>query len=126
MPHRRKFVVLLAAAIAWVGVAAPAQAWESKSEKVTALKNGVKFYRQATWRWQLSMGEWRTPTSYHEKWAKGIPYLRWIAKLWVNRAAQVKFKAQNRPINVSGSVYIGTKVLGTIQIRRTSAGCKWI
>ena len=97
MPHRRKFVVLLAAAIAWVGVAAPAQAWESKSEKVTALKNGVKFYRQATWRWQLSMGEWRTPTSYHEKWAKGIPYLRWIAKLWVNRAAQVKFKAQNPP-----------------------------
>ena len=96
MPHRRTHIVLLAVALL-ASVAAPAQAGESKSERIIALKEGIKFYRQATWRWQLLMEERRTSTRYHEEWAKGSGYLQWLAKLWKQRSAKVKRLAQNPP-----------------------------
>ena len=81
MPHRRTHIVLLAGVLVLANAAAPTQAKESKSARISSLKEGIKFYRQATWRWQDTAFVRRTPTAYHERWTKGSGYLQWLAKL---------------------------------------------
>ena len=97
MPHRRTHIVLLAGVLVLANAAAPTQAKESKSARISSLKEGIKFYRQATWRWQDTAFVRRTPTAYHERWTKGSGYLQWLAKLWKQRSAKVKRLAQDPP-----------------------------
>lgn len=61
------------------------------------VKEGVKFYRQSTWRMQDFMGEHRTRTRYHEKWAKSCSYIKWVAGMWRDRAREENKRYENPP-----------------------------
>lgn len=112
MPNRREIFATAALCVLCAGVllalVQPASADGTKPRysseaalkekmQIISLKKGVIFYRGATWRWQDTMLANRTPTAYHERWAKGVAYLRWLAKLWIKRSQRAKQKASNPP-----------------------------
>lgn len=61
------------------------------------LKQGIKFYRQATWRSQKSTQTPLTLTSYSERRIEGLGYLRWELKLWHGRWLKARTYARNNP-----------------------------
>jgi hypothetical protein len=65
--------------------------------RAAVLKQGIEFYRESTWRWQDTALRPRTSAAYDEKRTKGLAYLRWIARLWVQRAADARRFAENPP-----------------------------
>lgn len=46
----------------------------------------INLKRNRTWHWQDAMGVPQTRTSYADRRTKCSPYLKWIAKLWAQRA----------------------------------------
>ncbi len=70
---------------------------KTEMAKVISLKKGIRLYRNSTWRWQDAMLSGRSPTAYHERWAKGVRYLRWTLRQWLKRNKLAREKAQNPP-----------------------------
>lgn len=63
----------------------------------TRLARTVVRERAATWAWQEQMLARPTKTSYHERWAKGLSYLRWQVRLWRTRHLAAQARAQHPP-----------------------------
>lgn len=53
---------------------------------VLPLRHGVAERRTKTWEHQDALGEQRWPTTYRELRTHSVPYLRWLHRLWAQRA----------------------------------------
>jgi len=67
----------------------------AKLHEVENLKQGIDFFRRATWHWQDAVGAPRTRTSYIERHVSAKPYLKWVVKLWQHRWQRAKHYAQS-------------------------------
>lgn len=96
MRHLNLIVLILCLA-ALVFTAPAAQANSRAEDRVALLQRGINFYRQATWRWQLEALRQPTRTSYTERRAHSVVYLRWVLRLWYHRWLAAKQHATNPP-----------------------------
>jgi Transglycosylase-like domain len=96
-PFVRLLVLVGALAIA-LGAAAQTEPHAATSTAARlAQLDAIVDYRKETWRWQTLMGKPRTPTFFTERRSKDGAYLRWLRKLWQQRAAKAKRLAMNPP-----------------------------
>jgi hypothetical protein len=54
-------------------------------------------YRNATWHWQELVGTERTPASGTERETESREYRLWVLRLWKQRAANARIRAQSPP-----------------------------
>lgn len=95
--------VLTVAAVALL-LAGQTSAASAKQERCTSTKQGIEYYRIKTWNWQERLVMPKTRASL--KGAQlaqhpGCGYLRWVAKLWQNRAEKLKTRFER----LNGSIY---------------------
>lgn len=90
--HLRSLILLTAVAIAAATlVAAPAGAQRTRTNpasfvrQVVSLRQGIRWHRTMTWRYQDEAGVRRTPTAHAERKTTSLPFLRWIDHRWSAR-----------------------------------------
>jgi hypothetical protein len=63
-------------------------AYKQKQAKIKQLRRRINEHRQATWHYQKVLQVPRTPATFRDRWTKGLPDLRRLAKLWQGRALE--------------------------------------
>lgn len=73
-----------------VATSAQAESFKADQAQVTSLKQGINFYRTATWRWQKKALSTPTRSEFLERRTTSVKLLRWSAELWRDRAARAR------------------------------------
>lgn len=96
MPALRLFTVSMLIGVSVLVFAGPIGAYSRKDE-VATLRTFIQAKRSVTWYWQDIAQIKHTPTAYHERWAKGVRYLRWLNQLWEKRSLTAHRYAKHPP-----------------------------
>ena len=90
-------VILSATAlIVGAGVTSTAQGKGNSflTSKCNKVAKGIKFWRDATWKWQEKYDHTYTRSAFYDKHTVSCKFGGWIAQLWMHRAREAKRKFQ--------------------------------
>ena len=99
-------VCLLTLAAAATSTAQARTSTTTTAQTIQHLRKGINWQRSQTWHWQDVAGKPHTITRYRERTTSSLPFLHWIARLWLRRKLSAKRGATSSRLLTHRSLWL--------------------